>query len=152
MDRRIVELCGADIGGDEQRVSEVKTSYNAVRFKHVLLPLYLSSYRYRERTFRFQANGQTGEVSGERPYSLWKILLLVMSLLAILALILWTQSESRRSSDPSPTQRRASLSPKEADDPRVAEGVLDLLPRYLGEEGVQGVGEAGFDLGEGRGR
>jgi len=37
------------------------------------------------------------------------------------------------------------LNPKEANDPRVAEGVLELLPRYLEKEGVVGVGEIGFD-------
>ncbi|HEY8368454.1 MAG TPA: TatD family hydrolase [Thermodesulfobacteriota bacterium] len=38
-----------------------------------------------------------------------------------------------------------SLNPKEANDPRVAEGVIDLLPRYLVKDGVVAVGEIGFD-------
>ena len=38
-----------------------------------------------------------------------------------------------------------ALNPKEANDPRLVEGVLDLLPRYLDKEGVVGVGEIGFD-------
>ncbi len=38
-----------------------------------------------------------------------------------------------------------SLNPKEANDPRVAAGVIDLLPRYLGKESVVAVGEIGFD-------
>ncbi|HEX7126018.1 MAG TPA: TatD family hydrolase [Thermodesulfobacteriota bacterium] len=38
-----------------------------------------------------------------------------------------------------------SLNPKEANDPRVAEGVIDLLPRYLVKDGVVAVGEVGFD-------
>jgi uncharacterized protein len=37
------------------------------------------------------------------------------------------------------------LNPKEANDPRVAQGVIDLLPRYLAKEGVVAVGEIGFD-------
>ncbi len=40
-----------------------------------------------------------------------------------------------------------SLNPKEANHPRVARGVLDLLPRYLEKENVVGVGEIGFDDG-----
>src|SRR6185295_17699755 len=32
-----------------------------------------------------------------------------------------------------------------ANDPRVADGVLALLPRYLGKDGVVAVGEIGFD-------
>jgi hypothetical protein len=37
------------------------------------------------------------------------------------------------------------LNPKEANDPRVAAGVIALLPRYLEKEGVVAVGEIGFD-------
>jgi predicted metal-dependent TIM-barrel fold hydrolase len=38
-----------------------------------------------------------------------------------------------------------SLNPKEANNPRVASGVLELLPRYLAKDGVVAVGEIGFD-------
>ncbi|MFF2040663.1 TatD family hydrolase [Kitasatospora sp. NPDC058170] len=37
-----------------------------------------------------------------------------------------------------------ALNPKEANDPRCA-GVLDVLPRYLGKDGVVAVGEIGYD-------
>ncbi|MFH0241935.1 TatD family hydrolase [Streptomyces sp. HK10] len=37
-----------------------------------------------------------------------------------------------------------ALNPKEANDPRCAE-VLDVLPRYLGKNGVVAVGEIGYD-------
>lgn len=38
-----------------------------------------------------------------------------------------------------------SLNPKEANNPRVAQGVIDLLPRYLQKDGVVAVGEIGYD-------
>ncbi len=38
-----------------------------------------------------------------------------------------------------------SLNPKEANIPRVAQGVIDLLPRYLQKDGVVAVGEIGYD-------
>src|SRR5262245_39761741 len=38
-----------------------------------------------------------------------------------------------------------ALNPKEANDPRVADGVLDLLRRYLAKEAVVAVGEIGYD-------
>jgi predicted metal-dependent TIM-barrel fold hydrolase len=37
------------------------------------------------------------------------------------------------------------LNPKEANNPTLAEGVIDLLPRYLQKDGVVAVGEVGFD-------
>lgn len=81
MDRIIEGLCREDIGGDEQRVSSVKTAVDAIKWKHILLPLYLSSYEYGGKVFRFQCNGQTGQVRGERPYSVVKIVLFVLALL-----------------------------------------------------------------------
>ncbi len=38
-----------------------------------------------------------------------------------------------------------ALNPKEANHPRIAQGVIDLLPRYLEKDGVVAVGEIGFD-------
>lgn len=38
-----------------------------------------------------------------------------------------------------------ALNPKEANNPEVAPGVLELLPRYLEKDGVVAVGEIGFD-------
>lgn len=37
------------------------------------------------------------------------------------------------------------LNPKEANNPALAEAVLELLPRYLGKEGVVALGEIGYD-------
>ena len=38
-----------------------------------------------------------------------------------------------------------ALNPKEANNPRLADGVLELLPRYLEKDGVVAVGEIGYD-------
>ncbi len=38
-----------------------------------------------------------------------------------------------------------AMNPKEANDPGVVAGVLELLPRYLAKESVVAVGEVGFD-------
>ena len=38
-----------------------------------------------------------------------------------------------------------ALNPKEANNPRLAEEVLDMLPRYLQKDGVVAVGEIGYD-------
>ncbi|MCE6952036.1 primosomal protein N' (replication factor Y) - superfamily II helicase [Cereibacter sphaeroides] len=62
-----------DIGGDEQQVHGVQTSYAQETFKHVLLPVWMAAYRYNGKSYRFVVNGQTGRVQGERPWSVWKI-------------------------------------------------------------------------------
>jgi DNA-directed RNA polymerase subunit RPC12/RpoP len=72
-----------DIGGDEQRVNSVSTAYNAITFKHILLPVWLSAYRYRNQQYQVMVNAQTGQVLGDRPYSVVKITLAVVGVLAI---------------------------------------------------------------------
>jgi hypothetical protein len=76
-----------DIGGDEQRVSNVSTNYTGVTFKHLLLPVYAGAYRFRDKVYQVVVNGRTGEVQGERPYSFWKIFFLVLSLVTLLLVI-----------------------------------------------------------------
>jgi LSD1 subclass zinc finger protein len=88
IDEAVHDLIRRDIGGDQQRIHQVSTRYSDVRFKHVLLPVWISAYRYRDKAFRFLINGQTGEVSGESPKSWWKIGFLVLGILIVLFLLL----------------------------------------------------------------
>ncbi len=63
------------IGGDTQRITYVSTRDDAVTFKHLLLPIWMLAYRYKEKTYQVVINAGTGEVQGDRPYSWIKILL-----------------------------------------------------------------------------
>jgi predicted RNA-binding Zn-ribbon protein involved in translation (DUF1610 family) len=78
-----------DIGGDEQRVLTVNTDYKDITFKHILLPIWLSAFRYNNKVYHFMVNGRTGEVQGERPYSAFKIALTVIAGIAVLGLAAW---------------------------------------------------------------
>ncbi|MEM9160810.1 MAG: hypothetical protein AAGB46_17305, partial [Verrucomicrobiota bacterium] len=62
-----------DIGGDTQRILTYKVGYQDITFKHLLLPVWLSCYRYQDQLYRFVVNARTGEVQGERPWSFVKI-------------------------------------------------------------------------------
>lgn len=77
-----------DIGGDEQRILTMNTTYSDITFKHVLLPVWISAYRYGEKVYRFLINGQTGEVQGERPYSVIKIILAILSVLIVIGVFI----------------------------------------------------------------
>ncbi len=68
----------ADIGGDHQRIGHKQTAYADVTFKHLLLPMWVCSYRFRDKVYRFVVNARTGEVQGERPWSWIKITLAVL--------------------------------------------------------------------------
>jgi hypothetical protein len=77
----------ADIGGDEQRIDSLQTEYRETTFKHLLLPVYAGAYRYNNKLFQIVVNGRTGEIQGDRPYSVWKIALLVVAVLLLIILI-----------------------------------------------------------------
>jgi hypothetical protein len=80
----IRQLICLDIGGDHQRIHSVNTLHANVTFKHILLPVWLSAYRFHNRVFRFMVNARSGAVAGERPYSAWKIALTVIGALIVI--------------------------------------------------------------------
>lgn len=75
MDEKIRIAIRRHIGGDEQRIHSVSTQHSQISFKHILLPVWISAYRYKEKVYRFLVNARTGEVQGERPWSWVKIAL-----------------------------------------------------------------------------
>jgi predicted RNA-binding Zn-ribbon protein involved in translation (DUF1610 family) len=88
MDVRIRQLCCRHIGGDHQTLHSVKTQHVGVTFKHLLMPAWLGAYRYRDQPYRILVNARTGKVTGSRPYSVAKILLLIAAILLAIALFL----------------------------------------------------------------
>ena len=81
-------------GRDEQRITSKDTRYFDVTFKHLLLPVWLSAYRYREQPYRFMINARTGEVTGERPWSWIKITLAVIAALIVIGTIVFFMQQS----------------------------------------------------------
>lgn len=75
------------IGGDEQQITSLETQYSNVMFRHLMLPVWIGAYRFRDRVYQVVVNARTGEVQGERPYSTVKITLL-MIVIGIFILIL----------------------------------------------------------------
>ncbi len=84
-----------------------------------LLPVWIMAYQYKEKTYRFLINGQTGEPFGTKPTSYRKIFLIVGAvLLAILAILVCMgviggaaamhSSTSRSGCDPQHTHRSSS--------------------------------------------
>jgi hypothetical protein len=54
----------------------------------LLLPLWISAYKFGGKTYRFLINARSGAVQGERPYSPFKIAMLVLGIIALIAIIL----------------------------------------------------------------
>jgi DNA-directed RNA polymerase subunit RPC12/RpoP len=78
-----------DIGGDTQRISSLDMTLSDETFKHILLPVYISAYKYKGKRYNFFVNGQTGKISGQRPYSFWKIFFFILMIIgAIVSIVL----------------------------------------------------------------
>jgi DNA-directed RNA polymerase subunit RPC12/RpoP len=87
--------CRRDIGGDEQRVSAMDIHYAALMFKLVLLPVWIAAYLHAGKTFQVLVNAATGEVIGERPYSVGKIVAAVLLVVAVIATILVVYAQTK---------------------------------------------------------
>lgn len=78
------------IGGDEQRVTSKKSQYSNITFKHILLPVWISAYAYGGASYRFVVNAQTGQASGDRPWSVFKIAAAVIAGLLLVGWLVYT--------------------------------------------------------------
>jgi LSD1 subclass zinc finger protein len=88
MDEQIRASVCRDIAGDHQRIHTLNTIYNNITFKHILLPVWISAYLFKDKIYRFLINGRTGEVQGERPYS-WVKIAFVSIVAATIILIIY---------------------------------------------------------------
>jgi DNA-directed RNA polymerase subunit RPC12/RpoP len=89
MDEMIRGDVRRDIGGDHQRITTLDTRHSNITYKHVLLPMWICSYRYKSKVYRFLVNARTGEVQGQRPWS-WVKITLTALLAAAIALAIYT--------------------------------------------------------------
>lgn len=78
-----------DIGGDAQKIDAMNTHVDDVTFKHILLPVWIAAYKYRDKSYRFVVNAQSGKVQGERPYSWGKIALAIIGAIVIAGAVLY---------------------------------------------------------------
>jgi len=87
MERIIIRTIKADIGGDQQRIGYMKTEYNNITYKDVLFPIYSAEFKWKGKVYDYLINGQSGKVVGERPYSIVKISIAIISCLTLLAIL-----------------------------------------------------------------
>ena len=89
MEKALRNLAAKDIRRtyDVAEVQSLSTKYSNVTYKHVLLPLWSSAFGYKGKTYNYAVNGETGKVSGSRPYSAVKITLAVVATIALIVAI-----------------------------------------------------------------
>lgn len=88
MDAQVQQLCSAQVPGDTQRNLRVQRQYQGRTFKHILVPVWLVGYTYGHKTYQVVANGYTGAIAGEQPYSWVKIFFTALAVILVIALVM----------------------------------------------------------------
>jgi hypothetical protein len=81
--------CAADVPGDTHRFLRVSTSFKEITYKHILLPIWVASYHYKNNTYHFLINGQTGELQGYAPISWLKVAAVAAAVIGVVASIIY---------------------------------------------------------------
>ncbi len=74
---------------DQIRSLHITTNFSNLTYKYLLLPVWISSYKYKDKIYQFMVNGQTGKVSGKTPVSIPKVIIASAAAIIILALVTW---------------------------------------------------------------
>src|SRR5262245_254448 len=88
MHAALEQLAAGQIPGDTYRNLQIRPTYSGRTFKHVLVPVWLLSYTYGPRAFQVIVNGYTGKIAGRYPYSVWKIILLVLLAIVVIGIVI----------------------------------------------------------------
>jgi hypothetical protein len=86
MDAELTQLCGSQVPGDTYQNLRIFPEYSDKTFKHVLAPVWLLTYRYRDKVWQGAVNAVTGQAYARFPLSPWKILIVVV--LSVIALLI----------------------------------------------------------------
>ena len=73
--------CYEDINSSHVRNFSMTADFGDETWRYLLLPVYLTSYRFEGKAYQVMANGQNGEIAGQKPVAWWKIWLAVAALL-----------------------------------------------------------------------
>jgi len=68
---------------------QFSTQFDRITYKYILIPVWISSFKYKGKDYQFVVNGQTGKVGGKAPISALRVTIAILIAIAILALIMY---------------------------------------------------------------
>jgi hypothetical protein len=86
MEAKTRSLCASQVPGDTHRNLQVQSTFTGQTFKHLLLPVWLVSFDYGQKSYQVLINGVTGQIAGKYPKSAWKIFFLVVFILILVGI------------------------------------------------------------------
>lgn len=63
---------------------KLSTLYTNITYKYLLMPVWISSFKYKDKVYQFVVNGQTGKIGGDAPVSAWKVILTILISIGVL--------------------------------------------------------------------
>lgn len=83
--REIESEVKSDHNADHVKNVDMTITFNDIMYKYLLLPVWISSFKYKNKIYHFMVNGETGKVGGKSPVSAIRVTIFVICLLAVLA-------------------------------------------------------------------
>lgn len=87
LNRNITKKIMSDHHADDVRFLQIRPSFTGIKYKYLLLPVWMASFKFKGKVYRFMVNGQTGRVSGKIPVSPAKVAITVVGVIAVLGLL-----------------------------------------------------------------
>lgn len=72
---------------DHVRNIRMNTTFSDITYKYLMLPIWISSFRFNGKIYQFMVNGQSGKVGGESPVSALRVLLAILLGLVIIVIL-----------------------------------------------------------------
>lgn len=69
------------------------TNFENITYKYILIPVWISSFAFKGKTYQFVVNGQTGKVGGKAPISALRVAIAILIGLALLALFIYLSNQ-----------------------------------------------------------
>jgi DNA-directed RNA polymerase subunit RPC12/RpoP len=78
-----------EIGREKRNLTMSAGDWIGMTYKHLLLPVWIGTYRYRGKEFHLLVNGQTGKVGGRKPRDTVKVVLSTIAVATSIFLLAW---------------------------------------------------------------
>lgn len=78
---------------DDTRNIDFDPEYYDITYKYLLVPIWISSFKYGDKVYNFVVNGQTGKVGGDYPISWIKVSIAAILAILVLVGIFWLMSK-----------------------------------------------------------
>jgi len=78
-----------EIGREKRNLTMSPGNWIGMTYKHLLLPVWIGTYRYRGKEYHLLVNGQTGKIGGGKPRDTVKVFLSTIFVVVFIFLLAW---------------------------------------------------------------